>query len=439
MLAGNETLSGWTASPQGRGTFDIVLTCILTIILCCWTTVCPNVPALTDGRWAQFCDKFDLACIGLLGPEFLLGIALGQRSSASRSVQKFKQLKGKYPPWTLTHAFFADMGGFVLEAPDLSFPIPLDAEQIFYLVENKYIDYPAIDEEEIRDKNKADGLARLLTVCQALWFLTSSIARPIQGLRMTTLELTTISFIIVMFATSYSWFHKPSDISRPITLQCNTTISHIRNEAGLRGLSDEYRSTPLDFINDDEYVMHLIWDHYINLLQRLHIPLFTRRITTRPHNRNRGDRFLKTALNFEFFAGIVIIPFSATFICAWNFYFPSEAERILWRTASVFFFFFGAIGGSYTWMWHLMLFEKYKQNARVSRIDASAAHLHRGKATPAGSTIPLPKSLIWPVSFLCFFHCLFRTYIFVEDIISLRSLPESVFSSVNWSLYLPHI
>jgi hypothetical protein len=52
------------------------------------------------------------------------------------------------------------MGGFVLEAPDLSFPIPLDAEQIFYLVKNKYIDYPAIDEEEIRDKNKADGLAR---------------------------------------------------------------------------------------------------------------------------------------------------------------------------------------------------------------------------------------------------------------------------------------
>lgn len=87
MLAGNETLSGWTASPQGRGTFDIVLTWIFTIILCCWTTVCPNVPALTDGRWAQFRDKFDLACIGLLGPEFLLGISLGQRSSASLSVK----------------------------------------------------------------------------------------------------------------------------------------------------------------------------------------------------------------------------------------------------------------------------------------------------------------------------------------------------------------
>jgi hypothetical protein len=226
---------------------------------------------------------------------------------------------------------------------------------------------------------------------------------------------------------------------RGLYIPLHQTSVLTKSQAGLRGLSDEYRSTPLDFVNDNEYVMHLIWDYYINLLQRLHIPLFSRRITARPHNRNRGDKFLKTALNFEFFALVVIIPFSATFMCAWKFYFPSETERILWRTASVFFFVFGAVGGSYTWLWHLMLFEKYKQNAWLSRIEASASPLHREKAIPAGSTIPLPKSLIWPVSFLCFFHVLFRTYIFVEDIISLRSLPSSVFTSVNWSLYIPHI
>jgi hypothetical protein len=60
----------------------------------------------------------------------------------------------------LTHAFFADMGGFVLDAPDLLLPIPLDAEQVFYLVKEGHIDYPAIDKKEIEDKNKADGLAR---------------------------------------------------------------------------------------------------------------------------------------------------------------------------------------------------------------------------------------------------------------------------------------
>ena len=52
------------------------------------------------------------------------------------------------------------MGGFVLEASDLHAPIPLDAEQLFYLVKHKHVEYPTWDKEDIDDKNKADGLAR---------------------------------------------------------------------------------------------------------------------------------------------------------------------------------------------------------------------------------------------------------------------------------------
>ena len=84
----NSTVTaGWTSTPDGRGTNEIILTCLFTIVLCCWTSVCPNLPALSDGRWAQVRDKLDLTCIGLLGPEFLLMIAVGQRSSARRSVK----------------------------------------------------------------------------------------------------------------------------------------------------------------------------------------------------------------------------------------------------------------------------------------------------------------------------------------------------------------
>jgi hypothetical protein len=52
------------------------------------------------------------------------------------------------------------MSGFVLKTSDLSTTIPLDAEQLFYLVKKKYIDYPILTKEEIGDKNKTDGLAR---------------------------------------------------------------------------------------------------------------------------------------------------------------------------------------------------------------------------------------------------------------------------------------
>jgi hypothetical protein len=59
----------------------------------------------------------------------------------------------------MTHAFFADMGGFVLRSPDFP-PFPLDAEQLYYLISNDYLEYPKLDKAIIDDKNKADGLAR---------------------------------------------------------------------------------------------------------------------------------------------------------------------------------------------------------------------------------------------------------------------------------------
>lgn len=54
------------------------------------------------------------------------------------------------------------MGGFLLQTEDLERPIALNAEQLFYLIEMGHIEYPAIAKEDINDRNKADGLARLV-------------------------------------------------------------------------------------------------------------------------------------------------------------------------------------------------------------------------------------------------------------------------------------
>jgi hypothetical protein len=92
-VALNDTISevgqshGWVSSPSGRGTANILSSCLATIFLCCWTAVCPNIPALSDSRWDQLHDKVTLAMIALLGPEFLLGIAAGQFTSAVQSVK----------------------------------------------------------------------------------------------------------------------------------------------------------------------------------------------------------------------------------------------------------------------------------------------------------------------------------------------------------------
>jgi hypothetical protein len=66
-----------------------------------------------------------------------------------------------YKDWTIKHAFFADMGGFLIEPPEIDLPaFPLDAEQLYILVDGGYVEYPLLEEEEIEDKSKSDGLAK---------------------------------------------------------------------------------------------------------------------------------------------------------------------------------------------------------------------------------------------------------------------------------------
>jgi hypothetical protein len=83
----HNTTHGWVPQVDGRGTLDILWSCTITIFLCCWTSVCANIPAKEDSKVDRFRDKFDLACLGILGPEFLFALALGQYDSARRSVE----------------------------------------------------------------------------------------------------------------------------------------------------------------------------------------------------------------------------------------------------------------------------------------------------------------------------------------------------------------
>ncbi len=78
---------GWVASSNDRGSIDLLWSCCLTILLCCWVSTRPNVPSPNDKWCHRFIDKANLVCIGVLGPDFLFAIAVGQLSSARRAVQ----------------------------------------------------------------------------------------------------------------------------------------------------------------------------------------------------------------------------------------------------------------------------------------------------------------------------------------------------------------
>ncbi len=72
---------------DGRGISDILWTCIVTIFLCCWTSLCVNLSAPGAGRLNRFREKLNVCVFGIVGPDFLMLLSISEWDSARRSVQ----------------------------------------------------------------------------------------------------------------------------------------------------------------------------------------------------------------------------------------------------------------------------------------------------------------------------------------------------------------
>lgn len=75
--------------PSDRRTiFTIVWNCIVTITLCTWSSVHPNIPGPDEGWWEVTWQRIELMLWGLVAPEFLLIWAMRQRRGARYITQK---------------------------------------------------------------------------------------------------------------------------------------------------------------------------------------------------------------------------------------------------------------------------------------------------------------------------------------------------------------
>src|ERR1700712_277358 len=61
---------GWVSSPNGRGTIDILWSCLFTGFLCSWSMLCLNIPSSEDTTIGILYRRFWLTCLCALGPEF---------------------------------------------------------------------------------------------------------------------------------------------------------------------------------------------------------------------------------------------------------------------------------------------------------------------------------------------------------------------------------
>jgi hypothetical protein len=87
-----------------------------------------------------------------------------------------------------------------------------------------------------------------LTTLQIIWFLVQIVGRAIQRLAVTTLALSTLSFIFCTINTLFFWTHKPLDVEEPIQLECNAPLESILAETR-RSLADGFDISPLEYRN----------------------------------------------------------------------------------------------------------------------------------------------------------------------------------------------
>lgn len=95
----------WTPEPRTRGTFSILSSCVVTILLCVWTALHLNIPDQEDEgrRWISrrsLWSKVTWLIFALVAPELVAYTAFYQRSEAVKFVchlrHRLIQVETKY-------------------------------------------------------------------------------------------------------------------------------------------------------------------------------------------------------------------------------------------------------------------------------------------------------------------------------------------------------
>jgi hypothetical protein len=225
---------GFVSQPDGRGSLGISWSCIFTLYACFWTILHLTVPGPKDSRSKIFFRKVKWLVITAVAPEYTYLVASGQREMAKKGLVSLHHEMAKkgfrsQDRWTMTHAFYADMGGFVLRVKNPAECFPVSITDIAYLMQKGLIDcQPPITRPEIKEKSKADSFAKVVACMQLAWLGLQCIARTAQHLPITQLELVTLVDAICALITYIAWFQKPYNLTAAAV--CHYNVSKIADD-----------------------------------------------------------------------------------------------------------------------------------------------------------------------------------------------------------------
>ena len=256
-----------------------------------------------------------------------------------------------------------------------------------------------ITEEEIQDRAKSNAFIKSVFFIQLGYFCVTVIARAVQHLPISLLELGTLSYAALSAAAGLLQFRKPKSVGNVVVLKHLTPddpqvieVSDII--CGKPDKVDENASRPVK----DLRVMKLTGPDT--------------RVTTGIKSDSAGMAIL-----------IISGCFGAIHLAAWNFAFPSEVEKWLWRSASIMAssgLLVGILGLGATVVFYTIL------EAISKKFDDSTSFADGFTMLVGGA-----GALIWSLAYL-----LARLLLIVEMFRGLFYLPPQAFQS-TWTTNLP--
>lgn len=410
------TTLGYIQGPETRGTLDILWSSLATLFLCLYATSHPEViriPIRRQGLSGGLLGAKALhGTFTILFPNYAIAEASYRYSRAKELTKRVKGKKG-FENWTDTHSFFAVIGGFIMRARDIDDGNEeiLEPETIAAL-SSEGSTITELTRGEILDRSKADTIVKLVTLLQVVWYTAQFVARLIQRLPFTTLEILTIFYIAASLPQFlYNW-QCPQDVVYPVYVKDDVVdrcpwrmnCERSRHWRGFRNFEPVERGPPvivdpMEIPSDDGALPR------IPLLAPLSLTFTPRRFRASfaPNHGVNPEHFrAMTVVNL-----VSIIPISGLLIPAITHHisFPTQAEKYMWvavLSAQIFL-------ASYV---ILLRFESLvPDNEHAQNILGHCFVL-------LAVTFP---------------------YVLIEAIIGLRSLPEGAFINVKWENWIPFI
>ncbi|KAI0059842.1 hypothetical protein BV25DRAFT_1918212 [Artomyces pyxidatus] len=296
------------------------------------------------------------------------------------------RMRGK---WTARHGFAVVMGGFHYYA--LGEPKhPLSRDDIVKLVASGEVVPPT--DEEIRNWSQSDVLSKTLAVVQTLWFIVQAIARHIEGLSITQLEIMTLAYTVITVAMYVAWWDKPQSVGGPVRI-------------AVKKLPEPNQVDKVEWYEHIYNVVSGGQDRFVDLRKERRVPTFY-----------GGSTDDGNGISADLVALVAAMAFGAVHCAAWHYDFPSDAEKLIWRVSSL------AIV------------------ALPAAIFALIPLLVIIASTSPNSTLELVFVVIFALVFAVSapLYIAARSLLLALSFSTLRSLPPEAYRAVQWTLRIPH-